>query len=301
IELLRALIVDKSFNIIVLDTKKGTFPRMLQDSFGETLVILKKPQRIISQTLATDEILLALCPPERIIALSALATNDYYSHVVKQAKWTVKQQIDGGIESILGLNPDLVFVATYNRIEMVNLLRATGSQVFRFNNFHSVNDIKNNIRIMGYMIGEDERANSLITQMEQAITTIRQKIPKNMPPPRILFYDSWNYTAGRHTFFDDMVHLVHGINLASEKDIEGYVKLNSEFIHDWQPDVIVTSAVQGQFEQTRRHLLENPMIATSLAGKAGHIIVIDHRDFNATSHYIVPAIATLAEGLYGHF
>jgi ABC-type hemin transport system substrate-binding protein len=95
-----------------------------------------------------------------------------------------------------------------------------------------------------------------------------------------------------------MVLLVAGINLASEHEIEGYVKLNSELIYDWQPYFIVTSAIQGQFEQTRQHLLKNPLIATSNAGKTGRIILIDHRDFNATSHHIVPAIEALAKGLY---
>jgi iron complex transport system substrate-binding protein len=274
------------------------FPRILRDSLGKTVIIPEKPQRIISQTLATDEILLALCPLERIVTFSALATDDYYSHIVEQAKSLKKQQTNHNVESILSLNPDLVLISSYNRAEMINLLQATGLSVFRFNHFYSINDIKNNIRRIGYAIGEDESARLLIIQMEQEIAAIRQQIPKNIPSPRVLFYDSFGYTAGRHTFFDDMVLLVAGINLASEHEIEGYVKLNSELIYDWQPYFIVTSAIQGQFEQTRQHLLKNPLIATSNAGKTGRIILIDHRDFNATSHHIVPAIEALAKGLY---
>ena len=38
------------------------FPRKLSTANGEILVIPQRPQRIISQTLATDEILLAICP-----------------------------------------------------------------------------------------------------------------------------------------------------------------------------------------------------------------------------------------------
>ena len=48
------------------------FPRLIRDASGTPLVIPHKPQRIVSQTLGTDEILLALCAPQRIVALSTL-------------------------------------------------------------------------------------------------------------------------------------------------------------------------------------------------------------------------------------
>src|SRR5215211_5863830 len=49
------------------------FPRELRDAAGTTLVIPARPSRIASQTLGTDEILLAICPSERVVALSKLA------------------------------------------------------------------------------------------------------------------------------------------------------------------------------------------------------------------------------------
>ncbi len=299
IELLHRLFLKPQTATILPNTmmvKENLFPRTLQDTFGKTMMIPKKPQRILSQTLATDEILLELCPPEHIIALSMLAGNQHYSHVVEQAKHF--SSVPSQVEAILMLNPDLVFVATYNRAEMVNLLRATGSPVIRLNQFNNIHDIKNNIRLIGYAIGEDQRAHLLIHQMEETIATIRQQIPKERLFPRMLFYDPFGYTAGRHTVFDDMAHLVYGINLASEQGIEGYVQLNQEFIYKWQPDFIVTSAVLGEFEQIRHRLLENKMIATSTAGKRGQIIVLDQRDVNATSHHIISAMISLFKGLY---
>jgi iron complex transport system substrate-binding protein len=47
------------------------FPRELKDATGESSVIQARPQRIVSQTLSTDEILLTICSPERIVALSS--------------------------------------------------------------------------------------------------------------------------------------------------------------------------------------------------------------------------------------
>src|SRR5262245_24816217 len=62
------------------------FPRELRDAKGETLTLQSEPQRVVSQTLGTDEILLAICPAERVVALSDLAEDENYSNVVEEAR-----------------------------------------------------------------------------------------------------------------------------------------------------------------------------------------------------------------------
>ena len=51
----------------VAERAQVPFPRVIRDSSGATLLIPRKPQRIVSQTLGTDEILLAICDPQRIV------------------------------------------------------------------------------------------------------------------------------------------------------------------------------------------------------------------------------------------
>ncbi|HEY8459429.1 MAG TPA: ABC transporter substrate-binding protein, partial [Blastocatellia bacterium] len=89
------------------------FPRQLRDAKGETLTLPREPQRIASQTLGTDEILLAICPPERIVALSNLADDENYSNAVEAAR-QIPNRTTEGPEQILQLKPDLIFVASYS-------------------------------------------------------------------------------------------------------------------------------------------------------------------------------------------
>jgi iron complex transport system substrate-binding protein len=58
---------------LLSERTNAPFPRLVRDASGAVMVIPHKPQRIVSQTLGTDEILLALCAPQRIVALSILA------------------------------------------------------------------------------------------------------------------------------------------------------------------------------------------------------------------------------------
>jgi iron complex transport system substrate-binding protein len=274
----------------------ASFPRELRDTKGNTLIIPSRPQRIVSQTLATDEILLALSAPERIVALSVLAQDIKYSNIVKQAKQIGGQATDN-VEQILNFQPDLIFVASYSRAETVSLLQATGAPVFRFTHFQGLADIKKNIETIGYAIGEEQAADKLIAEMEKDIKAIRAMIPTDSQTKRVMSY-SLGYTAGRETTFDDMLKIVGAINVAAEKGITAHTLISDEQILAWQPDVIVTHASVGEFEQVRRELLAHPAIAASQAAQAGQIIIIDNRYFLGVSQYIVKGIKALAEGLY---
>ena len=275
----------------------SSFPRQLNDAIGDHLIIPSRPQRIVSQTLATDEILLAICPASRIMAVSALARDSRYSNVTKQAI-EIAGQTSNNVEHILSFDPDLIFVASYSRVETVKLLQSLDVPVFRFANFQSIADIKSNIKTVGYAIGEDQRAANLVAQMERAITLMRASIPNRKVPPRIMSYTVDNYTAGSHTTFDAMVNIVGAINLAVEHDITQHIKISSEQVLAWQPDFIVTHAYQGNFAEAHRQLLAKPAIAASNAGKNKRIIVIENRYFMSVSQYIVYGIKQLFDGLY---
>ena len=187
-----------SSSLTLLPSEITPFPRKLYEASGKILIIPKRPQRIISQTLATDEILLAICPLERLIAVSTLALDPQYSNVVVSAR-QVAQHVSDNVEIILSLQPDLVFVANYTRAETLELLKTATAPILRLTQFQRIEDIKNNIRLIGYAIGEEQRAADLITQMTSEIQAILARIPTNQP--RGLEKD-WRYRDSR-PWFDD--------------------------------------------------------------------------------------------------
>lgn len=274
------------------------FPRELKDATGELLVISARPQRIVSQTLGTDEILLAICPTERIVALSTLAENLDVSNVVEQAKQVAGRSIKGA-EQILQLNPDLIFVASYSRAETVNLLKGSRAPVFRFANFDSIEDIRSNIRTIGYATGCDAEAEKVIQRMDQELAAIKARIPPNRPPVRVISYGREGYTAGSKTIFDDVLRAAGAVNVSAEHGITGFTRISIEKIAEWQPDFVVDGASLREKDDVRKQLLADPVIGTSKAGRAGHIIIIDNRHFLTVSQYVTRFVEELANGLYG--
>ncbi len=274
------------------------FPRELRDGSNESFIIQTKPQRIASQTLGTDEILLAICEPERVIALSSLAEDANYSSVVEQAR-AIPNRATQGAEQILQLQPDLIFVASYSRAETVEQLKASKAPVFRFSNFTTLEDIKINIRTVGYATGCDAEAEKLIAKMDSDLAAVSARIPKDQAAPRIMSYGGSGYTAGDRTIFNAMARAAGAVNVSAENGIVEFVKLSGEKIAEWQPDFIVAGANTNEIEAKRRQLLNDPIIKATKAGKAGRVIVIDNRYYLTVTHHAVRGVEILADELYG--
>lgn len=273
------------------------FPREIVDAMGRRHLIQDPPQRIVSQTLGTDEILLSICSPQRLAAVSALANNRDYSNVAGAVSEFSLTQVEG-VEQILRLDPDLIFVASYSRAEMVDLLGAAGAPVFVFASFNRIDDIKSNIRTVGKAIGEDARAEEQIKQMERRIDHAKGKIPAGTTPPRVMSFTTPGFTAGADTLFDDIIRTVGAINVAVEKGVVGIQQIDVEQIVVWKPDFIISGAGSDARDTVREQLLANPVIAASQASRNGRIIIVDNRHLMAVSHHIAGAVEAIVHGLY---
>lgn len=297
IEIARRGAASFSASAAVENQAAQTFPRQLRDGNNEIFVVQTKPSRIASQTLGTDEILLTICEQNRIVALSDLAEDANYSNIVEKAK-EIPNRVTKGAEQVLQLHPDLIFAASYSRAELVEQLKMSKAPVFRFSNFTSLEDIKNNIRTVGYATGCDAEAEKLVQKMNDELAAVLARVPKNQVAPRVMSFGG-GYTAGDNTTFNDLVRAAGAINVSAEQGIDGFSKISAEKIAEWEPEFIVAGANFGEIENKRRMLLDDPIIKATKAGKAGHIIVIDNRNYLTVTHNIVRGVETLADGLYG--
>jgi iron complex transport system substrate-binding protein len=276
----------------------ASYPRVMYDSAGERLIIDKKPVRIVSQTLGSDELLFGVCAGDRLVGASSVALDERYSNVAHQVRLRGLPLVES-VEQAVALRPDLVFVASYSSAEQVDLLRATGMEVFRLSNFDRIEGIIGNIRAVGYAGGEDRCARNLVAEMKQRIDAILRLIPAQRMP-RVMIYGTAGYTEGANTLIDEIFNMVGARNVAAEHGIVGSTRINAEVITLWQPDYLVIGAAREDFDRVRRAMLANPAIANSPAGRAGRIILIEDRYILCVSQYVVNAIEVLAHGLYGN-
>src|SRR5919109_3306130 len=179
------------------------FPKVLIDQTGRRVVLSQKPPRIVSVTLATDEILLALVEPSRLLGVTYLAVDERISNITQEAA-AVPHKVRADPEQIISLQPDLVFVASFLRGEFIRLLQAAGLVLFQFQECDSIAEIQQNIRRIGQVVGEEARAEALVAAMQSRLQTLGEQLRPIGTRPRVLYWGAHGYTAGRMTSIDGL-------------------------------------------------------------------------------------------------
>lgn len=270
------------------------FPRTVVDGAGRSIRLAAKPVRIVSQTLASDEMLFAMVAADRLVGLSSLARDPKYSNVVAEATAHAAPSIVSA-EDVLRLRPDLVIVATYSRAEVAQTLETTGAPVYRMANLDDLDGIMGTIARLGEAVGEPDAAARIVDRMRRRLAAVEAR-RAGKPRPRVLSF-SGGFTAGRGTSFDDIARRAGGVNEAAARGLDKFPKLSVEQVLAWNPDVLVAGALPGEAEAVRRRLMTSPGLAETTAARRGHVVVLETRKLLAVSHHVVDAVETLAERL----
>ena len=277
---------------------KSQYPREAVDSDEVRVSIARPAHRIVSQYWSIDEFVYSVLPPEDVVAVSESAYAEEISNVyerVQQFKPTVATEI----ESVVALDPDLMLVSREGRADYTSLARSSGVPVYRIEtSFETLDQIEQNIRLVGYMTGQDESAAKEAARFHAAIEKAVSMKPAGSAKPRILGLGG-RYSYGRKTLFQDIVTKLGGVNVGAENGLIGYESVNFEQIIRWDPEWIVAGAKTGDTKQVLATLMSDPAISLTQAARNGHIIVLDNRVFLPMSPYTSIFVQAIAEAIYG--
>lgn len=222
------------------------FPLTIEDASGVQFTLQHNPQRILSATLASDHILADLISPSRLVAVTEYVDQKSMSSVVEHYPKTIQRTL-GEIESMLALQPDLVFIASYSNPETVRYLIRSGIAVVRLAEVKSFDDIYNNIQLVAKVTGSESQAQQIIQDLKQRVSQLQSKA-KTLSKPRVLYYDLNGYSVGANSLMDESINIAGGINAASEVLPDGENRISEELAISLQPDIIVMN--QWVFNQS---------------------------------------------------
>lgn len=288
---------DRAYEKRVVIGEKS-YPRDAIGADGVRTRLTHAPQRIVSQFWSIDEYLYAIVPPERIVGVSETAYLEASSNVLPFVN-RFHPVIATDPEIVLRANPDLVLNDESARWELPGLLRQAGVPVHRiYSRFETLQAIEDNIRLIGYLTGEDARAETVRQDFHASITRAAAMRPANAPAPRVLGLGG-AYTYGQETIFNDILRVLGAENVAATHGLVGYNGITDEYIARWDPDWIIAGANRGHAAAVREQLLARPAVATTSAARLGHVVVIENDVFYAWSPYTARLVETLARVLYG--
>jgi iron complex transport system substrate-binding protein len=271
---------------------------VLIDQTGRRVVLPQKPTRIVSVTLATDEILLALVGPSRLLGVTYLAVDERVSNMPQEAA-AVPHQVRADPEQIISLQPDLVFVASYLRGEFIRLLQAAGLVLFQFQEYDSIAEVEQNIRLIGQVVGEEAKAEALVATMETRLQALTEQLRPIGTRPRVLYWGSQGYTAGRMTSMHDLITYAGGENLAATYGLIGSANLSAEQVLAMNPQVIVSGSFDQDGQRGLPPVLMHPALQGTDAVQHGRVYTIPSRYLVTISQFIVDGVEVFARVLHG--
>jgi iron complex transport system substrate-binding protein len=267
-------------------------PHVLQGDFAPPAF---PPRRIVSLNLAADEILLALTPPARIIALTYLADDPTYSNVTAEAH-AIPHRVKANAEQVLALQPDLIIVSAYTTAAVKRLLHTTEVPLLELRSFMSLADVEANILAIGQATGETERAHALVTMMEQRFSRVQQRVAGSRRP-RVLYYAAGGFVLGKGTTMDEMIASAGGQNTALEAGVQGGKKMSQETLVALNPEVILVSGEYGR-AGLRELLLADPTLQEVEAVRTGRVHTIPRAYTSTVSQYVVKCVEAIAQALH---
>lgn len=278
----------------------------VQDSQGYLLKLPQKPQRIVSLSLGTDEILVELVPMERILALTYLADDPGISNVTEQAK-LVPKKVKANPETIIALHPDVVFIGDWQPIELIQILREAGIPVYVYKTPQTVNDVKSEIREIAHVVGEEQAGQQMVGQMESKLLGVQKSLEKVRPEERksVILFSLTGGIGGKGSLFDDICQSAGVVNGASKVGVGKNDTMTKEQIVEANPDVFIMPmwdyTGKTDVNQYKSEIQADPVFQTLTAIKQQQLVMIPDRYLSSTSQYIVQGVADVAKAAYPQY
>jgi iron complex transport system substrate-binding protein len=223
------------------------------------------PERIVSLSPSSTEILFAVGAGPKVVGVT-----DYCNYPPALEARIEADEItriggywDSAIETIMKLKPDLVLVSTAKctvktKERKVNFKRrydittqiaaqlsSLGLNVLTLSP-HNMNDVLDNILLVGRASGNVAEASNLVEKLRQKIETVTKKSRKISHRPKV-YFEVWKdpyISVSSGTWIGDLINLAGGTNIFGEAVSEWPI-IKSEDIIQRNPDIIVFPVIPG--------------------------------------------------------
>ena len=255
--------------------------------------------------LTYDTILLGIAPADYLVAKNYLDKDPAISYIAEETKnikteYRLFKQL--GEESIMAMNPQVIFVPDTLDKNVIESYRAMGIKTVVCRGPNSIDDIRYNIRLMSQAMGKEENGDKLIREMDRQLAEVRDKIQlKQAEQPVVMLASRMRQYGGIGCVYDDICKHAGIRNAISMQGIHYGETVTKESIIASNPDVFLVSAGREYEEpkdvQFRKEFLEDPAFQHLKGMK--RVIAIPDRYIYSNSQNCVYAIKGLYNSIYG--
>ena len=234
--------------------------------FGTVPAIADPPQRVATMGLCTDQLVMMLAEPDRIVSVHWVSQDSADSAMASQA--AAYPANHGLAEEIITLEPDLVFAGPFNSPFAKAMLESQGVRVEIIPAAVTLDEVRRNIRLVANALGEPERGEALIGSFNRELAATKNALSES--DTRALVYGANGYSAGRPSLFDDLMLHLGLTNVAVDKGHQGWVKMSIEDVVDADPDLLILGEYRRHAPSQANSVLDHPALAKLRDGQTGN-------------------------------
>jgi iron complex transport system substrate-binding protein len=264
--------------------------------------------RVLSQTVLTDEMLLALAEPGQIAALSQLAHDPEFSAVAKEAAAFEKLPVNADAEALLRHRPSLVLFADYSRPELVAQIRRAGVETLIFDRYNNLDDSFFSLQRLAKRLGPaaEKRADAVVTDCKTRLVSLQKRL-KGVRPVRVISPSTFDIIPGDKTNFQDYCDHAGAENLAKTLGgLSGHVPAPGEKLLRWPVEkvVIIGGESEGavptpeEIERALRPFRRMPPYRYLRAVREGKAALLSSWQSSCITHHRVRCYEHLARQLH---
>lgn len=222
------------------------------------------PRRVVSMNLCTDQLAMLIAAPGQLHSVSELAHDRNSSVLVDEAAAFVTNH--GLAEEIFMMRPDLVLAGTFTSRAGVAMLRRLGFRVEEFPPAYSFPEIREQIRRMGSLLGQEERSETLVEELDRRLAGTTPAGETAWRPLAALHYEN-SYTAGSGTLSNAVVEHAGLENLGKRLGLSGTVRLPLEVLILSAPDLVAGTTRGSTAPSLAYQAFEHPVLRAALQGR----------------------------------
>lgn len=277
---------------------------MVTDAAGNKLNFEHKPQRIVSYSISTDEILLDMLPAERIIAVTHFADDPMISNVSDKCKAIPYRVNSTGAETIMSWNPDLIIVPDFIKPEIIQTLRDLKMKVYVYRTPRTIEDVKKVIENIAVLTGDSNAALPLLDNMNKKLQFVEDSLKglKKSEQKRVAFMRDDGVYYSDKTSFRDVCKHAKVYDVTEDINYSGSGHLNQEEIVRLNPDIFIIADwnYDGKHstENMKNSILSNQAYENTNAGQSKNVIALQGGTILCVSQYMADAVVEMAQKVY---
>lgn len=277
---------------------------VVTDALGNKVKIPKKPEKILGDSASIDTMILGVVTPDHLAGATEADRDPAISFIAEETK-DIKMTVPLmglSMEQVTEARPDLIVASTYTDGNEIQMYRNLGIPVVIIKGPRSIQQVKDDVRIIAAAAGEKERGEKVISEMDRQLAEIDDVLSKQQEKKPVVFLISqMTRYGGPGSMFHELLTRAGLENAIAKAGVMNGQMISPELIVKADPDIFLvskdrTSDITGAGKY-RDQFLANPAIASMRAAR--HVVPIDDKYIYAASQNCVYAIKALANAGYG--